>query len=411
MLAVDACIGAGLETPEPSPATVEALAGQVPEGARLSNPFELTWEAGPDAYRAAVSAALADDAFDSVMVLYAAPVLPRPAEVASAVGDARAGADKPVIATFLGSEPGDEVDGVQPGLPIFRFPSEGARTLGRLAAYGEWRARPAGTLPMPDEIGLDVAAVQARVAEVLAADPDGRTLEHAEAADLLALAGLPACPTAVVRGPDEAVAAAQAMGYPVVLKASGVGRYHRGEVGGVALDLHDDDSLRAAFGRMVTTLHSAMDPAIVQKAAPAGADVLVAGQQHPTFGGVVTVGLGGAAAAANADLPVRVVPALRHRGRRAGGGVAGRRAAGGPRGRGPGVGRQRRAVEPAGALRRPARARAGAGRGRGQPGDRGPRRCLHHRRVGAGGAVPAAVGARGPSPRRGARVVPRPLTR
>ena len=242
------------------------------------------------------------------MVLYAAPVLPRPAEVASAVGDARSGADKPVIATFLGSEPGDEVDGVQPGLPIFRFPSEGARTLGRLAAYGEWLGRPAGTLPMPDEIGLDVAAVQARVAEVLATDPEGRTLEHAEAADLLALAGLPACPSALVHGPDEAVAAAQAMGYPVVLKASGVGRYHRGEVGGVALDLHDDEALRAAFGRMVTTLRSAMEPAIVQKAAPAGADVLVAGQQHPTFGGVVTVGLGGAAAAANADLPVRVLP-------------------------------------------------------------------------------------------------------
>ena len=308
VLAVDACIGAGLETPEPSPATVEGLAGQVPEGARLSNPFELTWEAGPDAYRAAVAAALADDAFDAVMVLYAAPVLPRPAEVASAVGDARSGADKPVIATFLGSEPGDEVDGVQPGLPIFRFPSEGARTLGRLAAYGEWLGRPAGTLPLPDEIGLDVAAVQARVAEVLATDPEGRTLEHAEAADLLALAGLPACPSALVHGPDEAVAAAQAMGYPVVLKASGVGRYHRGEVGGVALDLHDDEALRAAFGRMVTSLRSAMDPAIVQKAAPAGADVLVAGQQHPTFGGVVTVGLGGAAAAANADLPVRVLP-------------------------------------------------------------------------------------------------------
>jgi hypothetical protein len=213
-----------------------------------------------------------------------------------------------VIATFLGSEPGDEVDGVRPGVPVFRFPSEGARTLGRLAAYGEWRARPAGHLPGTDELGLDVAAVQERVAELLDADPDGLAVEHADAAGLLALAGLPACPTVVVHGPDEAMAAARSMGYPVVLKASGVGRYHRGEVGGVALDLHDDEALRAAFGRMVTTLRSAMDPAIVQKAVPAGADVLVAGQQHPAFGGVVTVGLGGAAAAANTDLPVRVLP-------------------------------------------------------------------------------------------------------
>jgi len=308
VLAVDACIGAGLELPEPSPATVEGLAGAVPEGASLSNPFELTWEAGPDAYRAAVAAALADDVFDSVVVLYAAPVQPRPAEVAAAVAEALAVATKPVIATFLGTEPGDEVDGVRPGVPIFRFPSEGARTLGRLAAYGEWLSRPAGTLPSAEQLGLDIEAVQDRVADVLAADPEGRVLEHADAADLLAVAGLPACPTIVVHGPDEAVAAARSMGYPVVLKASGVGRYHRGEVGGVALDLHDDAALRAAFGRMVTTLHSAMDPAIVQKAVASGADVFVAGQQHPAFGGVVTVGLGGAAAAANADLPVRVLP-------------------------------------------------------------------------------------------------------
>jgi acyl-CoA synthetase (NDP forming)/RimJ/RimL family protein N-acetyltransferase len=307
VLAVDACIGAGLETPEPSASTVTALAGLVPEGARLGNPFELTWEAGPDAYRAAVAAALADDAFDSVVVLYAAPVQPRPGEVAAAVAEAVEGATKPVIATFLGSDPGDEVAGVQT-VPLFRFPSEGARTLGRLAAYGEWLARPAGALPTADDLGIDVEAVQARVAEILAADPEGRVLEHAEAAELLALAGLPACPTRVVDGPDEAVAAADEIGYPVVLKASGVGRYHRGEVGGVALDLHDAEALRAAFGRMVTVLRSAMDPAIVQKAAPAGADVLVAGHQHPAFGGVVTVGLGGAAAAANSDLPVRVLP-------------------------------------------------------------------------------------------------------
>jgi acyl-CoA synthetase (NDP forming)/GNAT superfamily N-acetyltransferase len=308
VLAVDACIGAGLETPEPSAATVAALERQVPEGAHLSNPFELTWEAGPEAYRAAVSAALDDDAFDAVVVLYAAPVQPRPAEVAAAVGEALEGATKPVIATFLGSEPGDEVDGVRPGAPVFRFPSEGARTLGRLAAYGEWLARPAGQLSDPVELGLDVEAVQERVAAMLTSHPDGLELEHAEAADLLALAGLPACPTVMVDGPDAAAAAAATMGYPVVLKASGIGRYHRGEVGGVALDLHDEEALRAAFGRMVTALRSAMDPAIVQKSAPAGADVLVAGHQHPAFGGVVTVGLGGAAAAANAELPVRVLP-------------------------------------------------------------------------------------------------------
>ncbi len=308
VLAVDACIGAGLETPEPSAATVEALASSVPAGARVSNPLELTWEAGPEHYRAAVAAVLADDVFDAVLVLYAAPVQPSPGAVADAVGDALAGATKPVVATFLGSEPGDEIDGVRPGVPVFRFPSEGARVLGRLAAYGEWLARPAGSLPPPEALDLDLDAVREQVEAILSADPDGRTLHHGEASGLLAAAGLPACPTVVVHGAEEAVAAADAVGYPVVLKASGIDRYHRGEVGGVALDLHDERAVRAAFGRMAATLGAAMEPAIVQKAAAAGADVFVAGQQHPAFGGVVSLGLGGAAVAANTALPVRVLP-------------------------------------------------------------------------------------------------------
>ena len=307
VLAVDACIAAGLETPPPSPSTVDALAGRVPERARLANPLELTWEAGPEAYGAAVRAVLDDDAFDAVIVLYAAPVEPRPAEVAEAVGEALTGTT-PVVATFLGAEPGDEVEGVHPGVPVFRFPSEGARTLGRLVTYGDWLARPPGALPSAEELGLDVGSVRERVAAELDADPDGRVLAREEASTLLSRAGLPVCETVVVTGPDEAAAAAARIGYPVVLKASGVVRYHRGEVGGVALDLHDEQALRGAHRRMAAGLGEAMATALVQRAAPPGADVLVAGHQHPTFGGVVCLGLGGAAASANTNLPVRVLP-------------------------------------------------------------------------------------------------------
>ena len=223
------------------------------------------------------------------------------------MGEALTGT-KPVVATFLGSEPGDVVDGVRPGVPVFRFPSEGARTLGRLVAYGEWLARPAGELPDAEALGLDVDAVRSRVEAELDAHPEGRVLEREEASALLAAAGLSACPTLVVPDVEAAAAAARTIGYPVVLKASGVAGYHRGEVGGVALDLHDEAALRAAHARMVAGLGEAMVPALVQRAAPPGADVLLAGHQHPTFGGVVRLGLGGAAASANGELPVRVLP-------------------------------------------------------------------------------------------------------
>ena len=61
--------------------------------------------------------------------------------------------------------------------------------------------------------------------------PEGRSLEPTEAADLLLAAGLPACATTLVDDADQAAVAATAIGYPVVLKASGLNHYHRGEVG------------------------------------------------------------------------------------------------------------------------------------------------------------------------------------
>ncbi|MCD9622337.1 bifunctional GNAT family N-acetyltransferase/acetate--CoA ligase family protein [Rhabdothermincola salaria] len=307
VLAADACIGAGLATPELAPATFSALEGVVPAGARLANPLELTWEAGPEAYEAAVGAVVADPGVDAVIVVYAPPVRPERHDVARAVAQAAAGSGKPVVATFLGTDPGTDLDGGEV-LPLFRFPSEAAQVLGRIAGYGEWLARPVGNLPEPDELGLHIGTVRQMVAEALDGRPEGRWLQHDEASALLAAAGIEVCATEVVHDADGAVAAAERLGYPLVVKATDVGRYHRGEASGVALDLRDPEAVRAVYERMRASLGAAMEPALVQQMAGPGADVLVVGHQHPSFGAVLSIGLGGSVAFATSDLPVRVLP-------------------------------------------------------------------------------------------------------
>ncbi len=311
LLAADALAGAGLEAVLPGAATMADLAAHLPSGATAGVALDLTWEAGPDDYERAVGAVLADEDVDATLVIYAPPIQARSADVARAVAVAAGGqpasgdGPKPVLATFLGAGAGSVLPG-SPPVPVFEFPGQAAFVLGKLARYGEWRQRPAGVVPDHDDI--DVAAVDAVVAELAGDDPDGVWLDRDQAARLLGAAGLPVARHRMVTSLDDAVAAAADMGYPVVLKATGVDRYHPGEEGGVALDLHDAVALEGAYRRMLTTLGPAMRLAVVQQLASPGVDILVTGHQDPSYGAVVSTGIGGVMAAANPDLPMRILP-------------------------------------------------------------------------------------------------------
>lgn len=306
LLTVDACLHVGLELASIDPATEEALAALLPPGAGTANPIELTWQADASHYEVAVRTMLQDDGVDAVLVVYAPAVEENRAKVARALGLAtRASSGKPVLATFLSSEVGVPLIGGDHAIPLFEFPDEAAAVLGTIARYGAWLAEDPGSVP--DFEDLDVDLLRAHITELLG-DREGRWLERDEAAQLLALAGLPVARHQAVSSGDEAVAAATAIGFPVALKASGVASYRPGEAGGVALDLYDEGAVRAAYERMCERLGEAMQPAFVQQQVPTGVGVLVGGHQHVSFGAVIALGIGGAASAVNTKVPVRVLP-------------------------------------------------------------------------------------------------------
>ena len=167
-------------------------------------------------------------------------------------------------------------------------------------------ARPEGVVPDRDPRELD--PVRVIIAEVLEAHPDGTWLGVDAVSMLLDSCGLSLMPYRLVGSADEAVAAATAFGDPVVVKATGLDRLSKSEAGGVALDVHGPDEVRAAYERMLAQLGEAMSPAMVQAMAPAGVDVRVAAHQEPSYGAVISLGLGGSVAQANPQRSVRVLP-------------------------------------------------------------------------------------------------------
>jgi len=168
------------------------------------------------------------------------------------------------------------------GLLVMPDPSRAVRTIAALARFG--RFDPA---LLPDGPSM---APRARL-------PDG-PLSESVAKALLADAGIPVLGERRAADAEAAVGAAEALGFPVVLKIDAPSITHKTEVGGVALDLRTPDDVRETFTAMVTRVRAQapdapIDGVLVAPMARGGIEVILGVTMDPTFGPMAMFGLGG----------------------------------------------------------------------------------------------------------------------
>ena len=247
----------------------------------------------------AVGALYAPGACDVVVAVDVPVVHPRTGRVARAVAAAAARTGRTTVAAMLGLHGlPDELTAAAPAggmvrVPAFSTPEDAVAALGKVVAYAQWRETEHGSPVQPD--GVDSARARGLVERWLAAGEAELAPEHT--AELLACYGLELWRSERVRTPAEAVAAAEALGWPVALKSASPPLRHRTDLGGVRLDIDDPDELRADVGRMREVAASVLgeaDPVFeVQRMAPAGVACVVRSAEDPLFGPVVTFGLAG----------------------------------------------------------------------------------------------------------------------
>jgi acetyl coenzyme A synthetase (ADP forming)-like protein len=300
ILCADACAAAGLELPELSEETRAALQLLLPEEASLANPIDLLGSATAATFEAVIPALLEDKRLDALIVLFVPPIVAGADEVAAAILDAvdRAGTDKPVLAVLI-SRDGTPAALRQEGSSVasFAYPESAARALGLAAARADWLRRPAGSVPPAPEV--DAAAARRIVDEAL----DGRSeawLDAEATSSLLEAYGVPVVTERVAQTVDEAVEAARELGLAVVLKTAGAG-VHKTEQGGIALDLRDQEQVRAAAERIGA-------PVLIQPMVAGGAELLAGIVQDPVFGPLVAFGPGGIFAELIGDAAFRIAP-------------------------------------------------------------------------------------------------------
>jgi acyl-CoA synthetase (NDP forming)/RimJ/RimL family protein N-acetyltransferase len=304
ILAMDGMVAAGLVPAELGVDTRRDLDALLPDEALVGTPVDLTYRSVPADYGAALDTVAGDAGVDAILAIYAPPLVTLRHDVGATIAAAADRTAKPVVAVMLGLDEGPLLGGRD--VPVFAFPEPAVAALGRVARYARWRARPEGVVPPLD--GVDPEAAKAVVEHALAVRTAGTLLPIKASEELLAAYGIPVAPARGVTSLEAALEAAEAVGYPVALKAAGLVRLARSESGGVALDVQHADQLRGAYERMTAALGAAMAEAVVQSMVPGGVETFASIEYHPAFGPVVAFGLGGAFADAIADRPARSLP-------------------------------------------------------------------------------------------------------
>jgi acyl-CoA synthetase (NDP forming) len=214
-----------------------------------------------------------------------------------------------VFGMFGGAAIDAQVEGLkQGGSSAFTDPYEAVQTLSALVRFRRWSLQ--GLRP-PEESEIDAARITAVAA---AARADGRRfLLAAEAQAVLEAAGIPRPQVRTCRTMDEAVRAAEAIGYPVVMKVVSRDILHKSDAGGVVLGLDDRQEVLDAYEAILHNCRervpgARIDGVEVCEMVAKGVETIVGARRDANFGPVVMFGLGGIYVEVMKDVVFRALP-------------------------------------------------------------------------------------------------------
>ncbi|MCW2390733.1 acyl-CoA synthetase (NDP forming) [Sphingobium sp. B1D7B] len=270
-----------------------ALRAALPEFVPVSNPLDLTAQGlvDPDMYYRTLAALFEDD---RVGTIFAGIIQTNPATIGiklppflKAVRELKA--TKPVI--FGGVDEGAHVpaDWIEQlrveGIPYFPTTERALRAIKRLSAAGQ----------------RDATKTDAAPASVPALASEKGVVPEYKAKALLAPLGIPFPKGQFAATVDEAIAAADAIGGPVVMKAQAAALSHKSDAGGVALNLVGADAIRAAWDKMFADVKRydasiILDGVLIEAMGARGMELIVGAKNDPQWGPVILAGFGGVTA-------------------------------------------------------------------------------------------------------------------
>lgn len=316
VMATDELLSLSGQLSELSEATLHELDGCLPKAWSGYNPVDVLGDATPTRFGDAVRIVLKDPQVDGVLVILSPQAMTEPTAAAQAVVEAAKRSRKPVMAAWMGGKKvraGIEVLHAA-GIPTYATPEKSIRVFMHCVTYSRNRDAAYETpRQRPVQFALSHAEQRERFEALVPADRE--LLTEAESKLLLQAYGIPVTPMEAAATAEEAIAAAEQLGFPVVLKLLSHQISHKSDVGGVELNLSGPAAVAAAFNRIERAVRESRPDAdfggvTVQPMMTSShsRELILGAKRDVVFGPVLLVGAGGVAAELYRDSAIELPP-------------------------------------------------------------------------------------------------------
>ncbi len=310
IMATDAVCEYGMQMAQLSEKTKETLRGFLPAAASVKNPVDMIASAPIDHYKKTLETVIADDNVDMVVVIYLPFLGLKDIDVAKAVMEIKAAhPQKPIVGVFMTTSSFfAQLSDMSVNVPFFMYAEQAVDGLNRLNQQRLWMQKPEGITPCYE---VDHTTTRAVMKAALAEGRDQLTTR--ESMDVLQAYGVRICQSGFARDVEEAVALANKMGYPVVMKMTSKTTSHKTDVGGVRVNIQNEAALRAEYADLIKKLRErdlleGLEGVIIQEMVKGNREMVCGIATDPQFGPMMMFGLGGVFIEVMKDVSFRMAP-------------------------------------------------------------------------------------------------------
>ncbi len=292
VIATDILVGAGAEIPPLSKKTETLLKDSLFPEASVNNPVDVLATGNAAHYRTCMDAMIADDSFDALYINFVTPFFVDTDSIAKEIAAVNQQGRKPMVCNLMtDKKQWAETTNIlmQAQVPTYALPGEAARAMTALVRYQGILARDIGDAAVFNDVDKDnVSGILSRAKEA------GLTfLTAADAYDILGAYGIPSAKWSMVNTAEQGAAAAEDMGYPVVVKADAASIVHKSDMGAVAVNLKTAAEVQKTISGMRERLKTDDLKFFVQKYLPGGLEIILGAKAEPGLGHLIMFGMGG----------------------------------------------------------------------------------------------------------------------